>query len=280
MSSISVLRRLASRKRLGIGLGILAVSVILFGLLGYFWLPGYAKSKLETLLSEAMQRPVTVQSIDIQPYTLELTIRGFRVGEKATSADANQALLSIDELYTNLSVASITRRAPVISSLSVKGPMVRLVRESEQRFNITDLIDDFMKRPDDGSKAMFSVRNITIEGGRFEFVDRLKKSQQEIAEIRIGIPFVANFESDEETWVEPHFSAKVNGAPLSLNGKIRPFSKNREATLELKLNDIDLTRIDEYSPIPVGISLLSGHFDSDLLLTFTQEDGESPKAVL
>jgi hypothetical protein len=279
MSSISFLRRLASRKRLGIGLGILAATIILFGLLGYFWLPGYAKTKLEMLLSAAVQRPVTVQSIDIQPYTLELTVRGFRVGEKTESADADKALLSIDELYANLSIASIARRAPVISSLSVKGPAVRLVREGEQRFNITDLIDDFMKRPDDGSKTLFSVRNITIDGGRFEFVDRLKKGQQEISEIRIGIPFAANFESDEETWVEPHFSAKVNGAPLALNGKIRPFSKNREATLELKLDDIDLTRIDEYSPIPVGISLLSGRFDSDLLLTFSQ-DGESPKAVL
>jgi len=280
MSPISLLRRFTSRKRLGIGLGILAAVIVLFGLLGYFWLPGYAKTKLETLLSEAVHRPVTVQSINIQPYTLELTVRGFRVGEKAGGVDADKALLSIDELYTNLSIASIARQAPVISALSVKGPAVRLVREGEQHFNITDLIEDFMKRPDDGSKTMFSVRNITIEDGRFEFVDRLKKSQQEISDIRIGVPFVANFETDEQTWVEPHFSAKVNGAPLILNGKVRPFTKNREATLEFKLNDVDLTRIDEYSPIPVGISLLSGHFDSDLLLTFTQIDGESPSMVL
>ena len=280
MSPTSLLRRFASRKRLSIGLGILAATIVLFGLLGYFWLPGYAKTKLETLLSEAVKRPVTVQSIDIQPYTLELTVRGFRVGEKAAGVDADKALLSIDELYTNLSIASIARRAPVISSLSVKGPAVRLVREGEQHFNITDLIEDFMKRPSDGSKTMFSVRNITVEGGRFEFVDRLKKSQQEISEIRVGVPFIANFENDEETWVEPHFSAKVNGAPLALNGKLRPFTRNREATLELKLNDVDLTRIDEYSPIPVGISLLSGRFDSDLLLTFTQVDGESPRTVL
>jgi hypothetical protein len=280
MSPISLLRRFTSRKRLGIGLGILAAVIVFFGLLGYFWLPGYAKTKLETLLSEAVHRPVTVQSINIQPYTLELTVRGFRVGEKAGGVDADKALLSIDELYTNLSIASIARQAPVISALSVKGPAVRLVREGEQHFNITDLIEDFMKRPDDGSKTMFSVRNITIEDGRFEFVDRLKKSQQEISDIRIGVPFVANFETDEQTWVEPHFSAKVNGAPLILNGKVRPFTKNREATLEFKLNDVDLTRIDEYSPIPVGISLLSGHFDSDLLLTFTQIDGESPSMVL
>lgn len=276
----SSLRRFISGKRLRTGLGVLAAIIILFGLLGYLWLPGYAKTKLETLLSEAVHRPVTIQSIDIQPYTLELTVRGFRVGEKAASADADNALMSIDELYTNLSIASIARRAPVISSLSVKRPAVRIVREGEQRFNITDLIEDFMKRPDDGGKSMFSVSNITIEGGRFEFIDRLKNSHQEISEIRVGVPFVANFESDEKAWVEPHFSAKVNGAPLVLAGKVRPFTKNREATLELKLNDIDLTRIDEYSPIPVGISLLSGRFDSDLLLTFSQIDGESPSMVL
>ncbi|KIO48816.1 DUF748 domain-containing protein [Nitrosospira sp. NpAV] len=276
----SFFRRFASGKRLRTGLGILAAIVILFGLLGYLWLPGYAKTKLETLLSEAVQRPVTVQSIDIQPYTLELTVRGFRVGEKAEGVDADKALLSVDELYTNLSIVSIARRAPVISALSVKGPAVRIVREGEQRFNITDLIEDFMKRPDEGGKSMFSVSNIIIEGGRFEFIDRLKNSHQEISEIRVGIPFVANFESDEKAWVEPHFSARINGAPLVLDGKVRPFTKNREATLELKLNDIDLTRIDEYSPIPVGISLLSGRFDSDLLLTFSQVDGEPPSMVL
>lgn len=280
MSQTSLLHRFASRKRLGIGFGILGAAIILFGLLGYFWLPGYAKTKLEVLLSEAVQRPVTVQSIDIQPYTLELTVRGFRVGEKATSADAGKDLLSIDELYANLSIASVARRAPVISSVSLKAPALRLVRESEHRFNITDLIEDFMKRPDDGSKTMFSVSNIIVEGGRFEFVDQLKKSRQEISEIRLGIPFIANFESTEEAWVEPHFGAKVNGAPLTLDGRLRPFTSNREATLELKLNDIDLTRIDEYSPIPVGISLLSGYFDSDLLLTFTQVAGEPPSMVL
>ena len=83
MSPVSILHRLAGQKRrlrsLGIGLGIVAAAIILFGLLGYFWLPGYAKAKLESALSEALHRPVTVQSIEIQPYTLEVTVRGFRV---------------------------------------------------------------------------------------------------------------------------------------------------------------------------------------------------------
>ncbi|SEP41154.1 DUF748 domain-containing protein [Nitrosovibrio sp. Nv6] len=283
MSARTLLHRFTRHRRLGIGLGIFVAVIVLFGLLGYFWLPGYAKNKLENALSEALQRPVTVQSIDIQPYTLELTVRGFRIGEKESGIDAGKALFSLDELYTNLSIASVARRAPVISSVSLKAPALRLVREAENRFNITDLIENLMKRPDEadkGDEAMFSVSNIVIEDGQFEFIDRLKESRQKISEIRVGVPFIANFESDEETWVEPHFSAKVNGAPLTLNGKMRPFTENREATLELKLNDVDLTNIDEYSPIPTGISLLSGYFDSDLLLTFTQVAGESPSMVL
>ncbi|WP_213538485.1 DUF748 domain-containing protein [Nitrosospira sp. NRS527] len=280
MTPITLLHRFKSHRRLVIGLGSLVAIIVLFGLLGYFWLPGYAKTKLETLLTEAVHRPVTVQSIDIQPYTLELTVRGFRVGEKETDSDAEKALFSVDELYVNLSAASIARRAPVISSVSIKAPALRLVREDENRFNITDLIEDFMNKPEEGGKTMFSVSNIVIEGGRFEFVDRLKKSHQDISEITVGIPFIANFENDEESWVEPHFSAKINGAPLTLGGKLRPFTQNREATLELKLKDVDLTRIDEYSPVPLGISLLSGYFDSDLLLTFTQVDGQAPNMVL
>jgi uncharacterized protein involved in outer membrane biogenesis len=280
MPPITLLHRFTSHRRLVIGLGTLAAIILLFGLISYFWLPGYAKAKLETLLSEALRRPVTVQSIDIQPYTLELTVRGFRVGEKETDIDAGKALFSVDELYANLSIASIARRAPVISSVSIKAPALRLVREDENRFNITDLIEDLMNKPEEGGETMFSVSNIVIEGGRFEFVDRLKKSQQDISEITVGIPFVANFESDEESWVEPRFSARINGAPLTLEGRLRPFTQNREATLELKLKNVDLMRIDEYSPVPLGISLVSGYFDSDLLLTFTQIEGQAPNMVL
>ena len=280
MPQTTFLHRFAANKHLRISLGVLVAITVLFGLLGYFWLPGYAKTKLETTLSEIMHRPVTVQSIDVQPFTLEITLRGFRVGEKTEGTDAGNALFSIDELYANLSIASIVRRAPVISSISLKAPALRLVREGDNRFNISDLVEEFMKRPDDGSKTVYSVSNLVIEGGRFEFVDRFKQSQQEVSEIRIGVPFVANFEDYEEIWVEPHFSAKMNGAPLTLNGKLHPFTSKREATVELKLNDVDLTRIDEYSPIPVGISLLSGYFETDLLLTFAQEAGKSPSMVL
>ena len=82
----TVSKRFATRKRLAISFVVVTTVIILLGLLGYFWLPGYAKSRIEIILSETLHRPVTIQSIDFHLYSLELTVHGFRIGEKATRA--------------------------------------------------------------------------------------------------------------------------------------------------------------------------------------------------
>ena len=279
----TVSKRFATRKRLAISFVVVTIVIILLGLLGYFWLPGYAKSRIEIILSETLHRPVTIQSIDFHLYSLELTVHGFRIGEKATRADADEAVFSFEKLHTDLSIESVTRLAPVISAITLTTPTVRLVREGESQFNITDLINEFTRPSDDVDKdqeTKFSVSNIVIEGGYFELIDHFKQSHQKISDFNLGIPFVANFESKQASWVVPYLSAMVNGSPFLLDGKVRPFADKREATLELKLKDIDLTAIDEYSPIPTGIHLLSGYFDSDLQITFSQIVDESPAIVI
>ncbi len=40
MIQTEFLRRLVANKRLRISIGVLVITVVLFGLLGYFWLPG------------------------------------------------------------------------------------------------------------------------------------------------------------------------------------------------------------------------------------------------
>ncbi|WP_262307993.1 hypothetical protein [Nitrosomonas sp. PLL12-2] len=39
-------RRFVTRKRLVISFGVVILVTALFGLLGYYWLPGYAKNKI------------------------------------------------------------------------------------------------------------------------------------------------------------------------------------------------------------------------------------------
>jgi hypothetical protein len=52
-------------------------------------------------------------------------------------------------------------------------------------------------------------------------------------------------------FVEPRFSAKVNGAPIVAKAKSTPFSEARESALNLDLEDFDITPFVVYaSPWP------------------------------
>ena len=277
-------KRFVTRKRLAISFVVLATTIILLGLLTYFWLPGFAKSRIEAILSDTLHRPVTIESIDFHLFSLEVTVHGFRVGEKAGRVDADETFFFFEKLYADLGfIESVTHRAPVVSAITLLTPTLRLVREGENQFNITDLVTEFSQPSDDDEtkgETKFSVSNIVIDGGYFELIDHVKQSHQKISDFNLGIPFIANFESEQTVWVEPYLSAMVNGAPFLLDGMARPFADKREASLELKLQDIDLTSIDEYSPIPTGIHLVSGYFDTDLQITFSQIVDESPAIVI
>lgn len=284
MPGFGVLAGVFARRGVRWTLGTCVGLFVLFGLLGYFWLPGFAKAKLEAALSDALHRPVSMQAIDVHPYALTATVRGFRVGARPEQAAAGGAetppLLSVGELHANLSLASLALRAAVVSEVRVKSPSLHVERLAEGRYSVSDLLEEWLNKPAEGGKVEFSVANIQLEDGRIEFVDRPKASRQTITDLKLGIPFIANFASEQETWVEPHFSASVNGAPLVLAGKTRPFGDKREATLAIKLQDFDLTRVDEYSPVPLAARILSARLDTDLQLVFEQAAGKAPVVAL
>jgi len=271
--------RVITRKRLIIGLAGMLVAIALFGLLGYYWLPGFVKSQLEMRLSVLLERPVTVQAIEIKPYTLELSVSGFRVGEKPGSVDAAETFFALDHLYVDFNpAASITYRAPVISVITLDAPYIRLARDDAEVFNFSDLLEKFSQPSEDDASILFSVSNIELKNGRIEWVDRVKSHHQSISEINFAIPFIANLDKVKADWVRPHFSARINGAPFILDGRLRPFTDKREATLTLKLTDADLADIAGYLPLPAGISLVSAYFDSDLTVAFSQS-GEDSAAI-
>lgn len=278
--------RLFTRKRFAIGLVVLFVIIVVLGLLSYYWLPGYVKSEVEEKLSKKINRPVTVKAIEFKPLTLELTVTAFHVGAKNPPDKTKATLLSFDKLHVDLSIDSITRRALIISAITLEKPKVYLVREQADQYNITDILESFEQKEDappeeESGKTLFSVSNIVIKDGHFELTDQYKNSHQRISDINLGIPVAANFGRIEEQWVKPRFSANINDAPFSLNGELLPFTADkREESLTLKLNDIDLTRIDEYVSMPPGLSLSSGYFDSDLLLTFVQGGGKVQSVTL
>lgn len=254
-----------------IGLLTLMLTV---GLLARFWLPEFARQKGEVLLSEALHRPVSIGAVQISPFALRVAVDRLAIGQRE-ARHGTLPLFSFEHFELNLSVASLWYRAPVVSAVRLTGPQLHLIRDADGRFNFSDLLES--SGPKDAAPAPlpnFSLSNIELSGGKIVFDDREKKTQQTVSELGLGIPFAGTLGTQEESWVEPHFRARLDDSVLELKGKLKPFADRREATLAVHLKDLDLTQVAAYVPPIEGLKLLSARLDVDLDLVFVQAPGK------
>src|SRR5262249_14461739 len=121
---------------------------------------------------------------------------------------------------------------------------------------------------------------IRIEEGRIDFEDRPKHARHAVQDINLGIPFLSNLPYDVNVYVQPAFAAKVNGTPLVLTGKTKPFSDPREATLEVNVSDVDIPKNMKYVPIDLRLKVPSARLDTKLTLSFTQYKDAPPALVV
>lgn len=256
-------------------LAALAAFFLLFGALGYFWLPGFAKKKAEELLTQEFGRPVRIAKIEISPYALSATVSGFSVGQKDADPNDNATsaeLFGFDSLFVNISSASL-RGIPTVSEVRLSGPRLRLSRLADGRLNVSDLLDKWTSGPSSPTPE-FSVSNITVQGGSLFLDDELQGARHEVADLALGIPFISNTAGAVDSFVEPKFSATINGSALALTGTARPFAPGKEATLELNLSDFDLMRVFQYAPKDLPLILEAARLSTRLTINFSQPQGQ------
>jgi len=254
-----------------------------FGLFGFFAGPPIARSVLMGVLSKQLHRSVSLGDIHINPYAMSVRISNLRVAQSdggplpgapaASAAPAGQELFGFDELFVDLDMASVFRAAPVVETLRLTAPRFHLVRTGPGRYNISDLLDEWLK-PSDSPTPRFSVNNIAITGGRVDFDDLPVGKQHVAAEINIALPFISNLSYQAEEYTEPAFSAVINGAPLKLEGKSKPFAEVRESELRLALKDFTLDQYLAYAPRVLPFTIKGGHVDTDIRLVFRQAPKE------
>ncbi len=194
----------------------LALAMLVFSVLGFLGLPLLAKWVLVDQLSKTLQRPVAVESVRINPYTLLVQVAGFAIQEKG----GGETVAAFDSLQVDAEWSSLWRGGPVISELSLVAPTVRVVRLADGRFNFSDLIDEFAAQPaSDAPTPLFSLNNIQISRGKIDFDDQMLAEKHQLGELNIGLPFISSLPQATAIFVEPTFSASINGSPLLVQGK-------------------------------------------------------------
>jgi len=247
-----------------------ALALLVIGVLGFLVLPPLVKSTLVEKLSAALHRPVSVDSISINPYTLSVQVAGLAIQEMG----GGERVAGFESLYFNVEAVSLFRGGPVISELTLLGPTVKVIRLADGRLNFSDLIDEFLAKPGSNDPTpLFSFNNIQISGGRLEFDDRALNEKHLISEIKIALPFISSLPHATEIFVEPAFSASIDGSPLVVEGKSKPFTHSLDSELAFDLHDVKLASYVDYAPLRLPIQVVSGALDSDLKLRFSRQDG-------
>lgn len=256
-----------------LGFAILLVLLVAFS---HTILPGILRTQLEAGLTDSLQRRTSIGDVDIDPLALTVILHDVRLME----AQGDALFASFDTLALNLSAESLFRWAPVLQEIRLIKPYIHLVRHKDNRYNIDDLLEAFTARPASDGPARFSLNNIQVEQGRIEFDDQPAKAVHAVSELTLGVPFISSLPSQVQIFVEPMLRAKVNGTPLLVKGKLRPFADTRDATVELNADELDLTRFLDYMPLASGVRIPAAKLDMRMTASFRQQENQAPSLIL
>ncbi|NYH26398.1 DUF748 domain-containing protein [Paraburkholderia bryophila] len=265
-SSMQTVRDVAQSRRTRRVLTGLLIFIVLFGLLGFFAAPPLIRHIAEQQLSKQLDRPATIGRIALNPYTLKLEADRVHIGDKDGAGD----FVDIARLIVQASWSSLFRAAPIVDEVQLDSPRFHIVRYDAQRFNFTDLIEKFSKQPaePDSKPTLFSVSNIRLENGQITFDDKLLGVTHVIDQWKLGIPFIATLPSKTDIFVEPLLRARIDGSPLAIDGKTKPFATSRESEVSLRFDGLDVPRLMSYVPTKLPVIVQSGKLSTDLKLNF------------
>ena len=276
-TSFSLLQRfkqLSRPQRLAV---YLVSAFVLYCFVGFLVLPPIIKVTLGKKLPPTLHRNVSVTKIRLNPLTLSATIEGLGVFKK----EAPGQLLSVESLTVNLQAISLFKRALVIKSVTILTPMVNFSRTGESIYSFSDLLPKRKdsEPPKDAKPFLFSINNIVIKNGDIHFSDQPKEKKHHVADLNLAVASISNLPYDIDHFVQPAFSAVINGTPFSLGGLAKPFANSRETDLNIDITNLNIEEYLAYLPNPTQATLTSCLVDVKGKLAFarTQDDEVTAK---
>ena len=248
-------------------LGLWLVGLLLaFGVLGYLAGPPLMKMVLVKQLSAELQRDVSIEKIDISPYALSARVAGVSVKDKA-----GKEVAGFDELFVNLSSFSLFQLGAVVDEIRLQGPRVAVARTREGQYDISDLLEKWLKPSEPSPTPRFSINNIQIIGGKAVFDDQPLGKVHTVSDINLSLPFISSLPYQAERLVEPNFSAIFDGAPFALKGRSKEiFEGELESELNIDLDRLDLAGFQPYVPSSLPLRLKGGFLDTELRVVFKE----------
>lgn len=149
--------------------GALLTALALYSLLGFLILPGIALRVANQQLANYATTPAHIQRIELNPFSLELTLWGLSIGEPGKEQ------VAFERLYANLQLDSLWTRALHLADVELDQPKTEILFDKEGKLNLLALfkLPASEPTPSDPDAKPFPVRieRIKLAGGYLHFQD-------------------------------------------------------------------------------------------------------------
>ncbi|KAF0861868.1 DUF748 domain-containing protein, partial [Pseudomonas sp. LD120] len=150
-------------------LSALLTALALYSLLGFLILPGIALRVANQQLANYATTPAHLQRIELNPFSLELTLWGLNIGEPGKEQ------VAFERLYANLQLDSLWTGALHLADIELDQPKTEILFDKEGKLNLLTLfkLPASEPTPSDPDAKPFPVRieRIKLAGGYLHFLD-------------------------------------------------------------------------------------------------------------
>lgn len=269
--------------------------------------PTVLRGVLETQISEALNAPVILDSVTVNPFTFAITMRGIRVPypdsekepeqrgseESGTSAAETGALLTIESVKIVPEPGSLFRSGPIRASVRLERPVLDIEYLGNGEFSFSRLFPSSAEVVEEPAREkgadMFALSDLQLFDGMVVLRDRLLGKTNTINDIRLSVPFRAERVNPVEEVAEsgtersdvltidsdipddvPTLSGQMNGSPFVVRGELQSGSEGLHATFRLKTTAFAMEDFRQYLESFTPIRLNKGTVELDLVLTLAE----------
>ncbi|MBK5479350.1 DUF748 domain-containing protein [Pseudomonas fluorescens] len=149
--------------------GALLTALALYSLLGFLILPGIALRIANQQLAHYATVPARIERIELNPFSLEVTAWGLKIGEPGKEQ------VGFERLYANLQIDSLWTRALHLADVQLDKPKTELLFDKSGQLNLAQLfkLPPSEPSPADPNAKPFPLRidSIKLAGGYVHFQD-------------------------------------------------------------------------------------------------------------
>lgn len=259
--------------------------VTFYSMVGFFGVPYYISHFLPQQVSRDYDLQLAFEKVTFNPFTFIIALHASEVREPD-----GKPVLTLPHLELYLAPIQVLRLDFVCTKVDITAPSLYLVRHDDSSYNFGRLLPQ-LSQSHDRSKIMgfsnlpffFSLNNISISDGTVVFDDKPTSKIHNIQQLELQLPTLANMVFQADNYISPHFSASINGSPVTLKGSNRGDTtpdSSPVTQLSWELKNVALQQYVDYLPFDLPFSLNNGTAAGVLDLKFSNRQDQDDKLAV